>query len=123
MDVVARECRWTTGRSPRTAAPATPPCSPPSASTRACAPPPSTCGATPLRGRKVGIAGVGKVGHHLVRHLRDEGAEVVITDVRPDAVQRILDAHPEGVTAVADTERLIRVEGLTSTPRAPSAAR
>lgn len=26
MDVVARECRWTTGRSPRTAARATPPC-------------------------------------------------------------------------------------------------
>ncbi|BFO22801.1 hypothetical protein SHKM778_91890 [Streptomyces sp. KM77-8] len=46
MDVVARECRWTTGRSPRTAARATPPCSPPSASTRACGPPPSTCGAT-----------------------------------------------------------------------------
>lgn len=44
MDVVARECRWTTGRSPRTAAPATPPSSPPSASTRACGPAHSTCG-------------------------------------------------------------------------------
>lgn len=65
-----------------------------------------------LRGRKVGIAGVGKVGHHLVEHLRAEGAEVVITDVREEAVGRILAAHPEGVTAVADTATLIRAEGL-----------
>jgi valine dehydrogenase (NAD+) len=65
-----------------------------------------------LRGRKVGIAGVGKVGHHLVEHLRGEGAEVVITDVRADAVRRILDRHPQGVTAVADTAALIRVDGL-----------
>lgn len=46
MDVVARECRWTTGRSPRTAAPATPPSSPRSASSRGCGPPPSTSGGT-----------------------------------------------------------------------------
>jgi valine dehydrogenase (NAD+) len=65
-----------------------------------------------LRGRKVGIAGVGKVGHHLVKHLMDEGAEVVVTDVRADAVQRIVDQYPTRVTAVADTEELIRVEGL-----------
>ncbi len=65
-----------------------------------------------LRDRKVGVAGVGKVGHHLVEHLRAEGAEVVITDVREDAVRRILDRHPEGVSAVADTEALIRTEGL-----------
>ena len=65
-----------------------------------------------LAGRKVGIAGVGKVGHHLVTHLREEGAEVVITDVREEAVGRILAAHPTGVTAVADTATLIRAEGL-----------
>lgn len=46
MDVVARESRWTTGRSPRTAARATPPCSPRSVSSRACGPRPSTSGAT-----------------------------------------------------------------------------
>lgn len=66
-----------------------------------------------LRGRKVGIAGVGKVGHHLVEHLLEDGAEVVITDVRAESVRRILDRHPSsGVTAVADTDALIRVEGL-----------
>lgn len=65
-----------------------------------------------LRGRKVGVAGVGKVGHYLVEHLLEDGAEVVITDVRQESVQRILDKHPGKVTAVADTDALIRVEGL-----------
>ncbi|NEE52465.1 valine dehydrogenase, partial [Streptomyces sp. SID8455] len=64
-----------------------------------------------LRGRKVGVAGVGKVGHHLVEHLLSDGAEVVITDVREESVRRITDLHPE-VTVVADTETLIRTEGL-----------
>jgi valine dehydrogenase (NAD+) len=113
MDVVARECRWTTGRSPENGG-----AGDSSVLTafgvyqgmRASAQ--HLWGDPTLRGRKVGVAGVGKVGHHLVEHLRDEGAEVVITDVREDAVRRILDRHPEGVTAVADTEALIRVEGL-----------
>ncbi|MEU0253757.1 Glu/Leu/Phe/Val dehydrogenase dimerization domain-containing protein [Streptomyces sp. NPDC006184] len=113
MDVVARECRWTTGRSPENGG-----AGDSSVLTafgvyqgmRASAQ--HLWGDPSLRGRKVGVAGVGKVGHHLVRHLRDEGAEVVVTDVRADAVQRILGQYPEGVTAVADTEELIRTEGL-----------
>lgn len=60
-----------------------------------------------LRGRRVGVAGVGKVGHHLVEHLVDDGAEVVVTDVRADAVARITARHP-GVTAVADADALVR---------------
>lgn len=64
-----------------------------------------------LRGRKVAVAGVGKVGHYLVEHLLEDGAEVVITDVREESVRRILDKHPQ-VTAVADTNVLIRTEGL-----------
>ncbi|MGW2831287.1 Leu/Phe/Val dehydrogenase [Streptomyces sp. NPDC001286] len=113
MDVVARECRWTTGRSPENGG-----AGDSSVLTaygvyqgmRASAQ--HLWGDPSLRGRKVGIAGVGKVGHHLVQHLRDEGAEVVITDVREEAVGRILAAHPGGVTAVADTATLIRVQDL-----------
>ncbi|MEV0639094.1 Glu/Leu/Phe/Val dehydrogenase dimerization domain-containing protein [Streptomyces sp. NPDC050619] len=113
MDVVARECRWTTGRSPENGG-----AGDSSVLTaygvyqgmRASAQ--HLWGDPSLRDRTVGIAGVGKVGHHLVRHLRDEGAEVVITDVREKAVRRILDAHPTGVRAVAHTDALIRVEGL-----------
>jgi valine dehydrogenase (NAD+) len=113
MDVVARECRWTTGRSPENGG-----AGDSSVLTafgvyqgmRASAQ--HLWGDPSLRGRRVGIAGVGKVGRHLVGHLRDEGAEVVVTDVREEAVRRILDAHPAGVSAVADTDALIRVEGL-----------
>lgn len=112
MDVVARECRWTTGRSPENGG-----AGDSSVLTafgvfqgmRASAQ--HLWGDPTLRGRKVGVAGVGKVGRHLVRHLLEDGAQVVVTDVREESVRRITDAHPE-VTVVADTDALIRTEGL-----------
>ncbi|MDX5380681.1 MAG: valine dehydrogenase, partial [Actinomycetes bacterium] len=42
-----------------------------------------TWGSPSLEGRTVGVAGVGKVGHHLVTHLVEDGADVVVTDVDP----------------------------------------
>jgi valine dehydrogenase (NAD+) len=66
----------------------------------------ATWGSPTLAGRTVGVAGVGKVGHHLVGHLLEDGAEVVVSDVHEPAVRRVLDAHPE-VTAVADTAALV----------------
>ncbi|WP_097868694.1 Leu/Phe/Val dehydrogenase [Streptomyces sp. rh34] len=112
MDVVARECRWTTGRSPENGG-----AGDSSVLTafgvfqgmRASAQ--HLWGDPTLRGRKVGVAGVGKVGHHLVEHLLADGAEVVITDVREESLRRITDLHPE-VTVAADTDALIRTEGL-----------
>jgi valine dehydrogenase (NAD+) len=59
-----------------------------------------------LAGRTVGVAGVGKVGHHLVEHLLEDGAQVVITDVMPAAVKRVLDQHPE-VRAVGSSDELV----------------
>ncbi|MFD8641606.1 Leu/Phe/Val dehydrogenase [Streptomyces zaomyceticus] len=112
MDVVARENEWTTGRSPENGG-----AGDSSVLTafgvfqgmRASAQ--TLWGDPTLRGRKVGVAGVGKVGHYLVEHLLEDGAEVVITDVREESVRRITDKHPQ-VTVVEDTEALIRVEGL-----------
>ncbi|GHF25385.1 Leu/Phe/Val dehydrogenase [Streptomyces morookaense] len=108
MDVVARTNRWTTGRSPENGG-----CGDSSVLTafgvfqgmRAAAQ--TQWGEPTLRGRRVGIAGVGKVGHHLVEHLITDGAEVVVTDVRADAVARITARHPQ-VTAVADADALVR---------------
>jgi valine dehydrogenase (NAD+) len=68
-----------------------------------------TWGAPTLHGRTVGVAGVGKVGHHLVTHLVDDGASVVVTDVDPEAVARVQAEHPD-VLAVADTDALVRSE-------------
>ncbi|MGW3866488.1 Glu/Leu/Phe/Val dehydrogenase dimerization domain-containing protein, partial [Streptomyces sp. NPDC005047] len=112
MDVVARECQWTTGRSPENGG-----AGDSSVLTafgvyqgmRASAQ--HLWGDPTLRDRTVGIAGVGKVGHHLVEHLLAEGAHVVVTDVRKDVVRALTERHPS-VVAVADTEALIRVENL-----------
>lgn len=66
----------------------------------------ATWGAPTLHGRLVGVAGVGKVGRHLVGHLVEDGAEVVVTDVNPDAVAAVRAAYP-AVRSVADATDLI----------------
>jgi valine dehydrogenase (NAD+) len=60
-----------------------------------------------LAGKRVGVAGVGKVGKHLVGHLIEEGAQVVVTDPYEPAVTTLLATYPN-VAAVADTAALIR---------------
>jgi valine dehydrogenase (NAD+) len=107
MDVVARECDFVTGRT--TAQGGAGDSSVLTAygvfqGMRAAAE--VTWGVPSLAGRTVGVAGVGKVGHHLVEHLLDDGARVVVTDVSPDAVLRVTDAHPE-VSAVATADALV----------------
>jgi valine dehydrogenase (NAD+) len=103
MDVIARETRWVTGRSPEHGGAGD------SAvltafgvfqGMRAAAE--HTWGAPTLKGRRVGVAGVGKVGHHLVEHLLDDGASVVIADVNREAVARVTSAHPEVDTVDVD---------------------
>lgn len=43
-----------------------------------------------LSGRTVAVQGVGNVGYHLCRHLRDEGATLVVTDVDAEKVCRVV---------------------------------
>ncbi|MEQ4722370.1 Glu/Leu/Phe/Val dehydrogenase dimerization domain-containing protein [Nonomuraea sp. B19D2] len=62
-------------------------------------------GTPSLHGRRVGVEGVGKVGHRLVELLREDGAEVVICDVDPKAVERVRQRRPE-VDVVADVAEL-----------------
>ena len=108
LDVVARETRFAHGRSEAYGG-----CGDSSVLTaygvfqgmRAAA---QHCWGRPsLAGRTVAVAGVGKVGSWLVGHLVDDGADVVVTDVDPAAVERVQARHP-GVQAVADTATLIR---------------
>jgi valine dehydrogenase (NAD+) len=66
-------------------------------------------GSTSLEGRRVGIEGVGKVGNKLADHLAEAGADLVICDVDPRAVQRVRDRHPR-VTTVPDRHALIASE-------------
>ena len=53
-----------------------------------------TWGAPTLAGRRVAVEGVGKVGHHLVEHLLEDGANVVVSDVSPAALHRVRAAFP-----------------------------
>ncbi|MFE9427882.1 Glu/Leu/Phe/Val dehydrogenase dimerization domain-containing protein [Kitasatospora sp. NPDC006697] len=107
MDVVARECDWVTGRSPEHGG-----AGDSSILTafgvfqgmRASAQ--ARWGQPTLRGKRVGVAGVGKVGHYLVGHLVADGATVVVTDPFEAAVNRVRAAHPD-VEVVADTKALL----------------
>jgi valine dehydrogenase (NAD+) len=63
-------------------------------------------GAPSLAGRTVGVAGVGKVGRHLVRHLVEDGAAVVVTDVHRPSIDRVLEEHPQ-VAVVDSTDALV----------------
>src|SRR6266702_3007758 len=54
-----------------------------------------------LAGRRVGIAGLGKVGKHLVEHLVEDRAAVVATDVAEPALAWVRDRYPQ-VELVAD---------------------
>lgn len=118
MDVVAEETRWATGRSPERGG-----AGDSSVLTalgvfqgmRATAQ--HVWGEPTLAGRRVGIAGVGKVGAKLTEHLLEDGAEVVVTDVDDDAVARLLGAHPQ-VRAVEDADTLARLDLDVYSPNA-----
>ena len=110
MDVVARECEFVTGRTVAHGG-----AGDSSVLTaygvfqgmRAAAE--VTWGSPTLQGRTVGVAGVGKVGRHLVRHLVEDGAQVVVTDVSEAAVATVTGEHPD-VRSVADADALVADE-------------
>ena len=104
MDVIAKESRFVTGRSPEHGGAGD------SAvltaygvfqAMRAAAE--HTWGAPTLHGKRVAVEGVGKVGHHLVEHLVEDGASVIVSDVNAAAVDRVRAAFPDvEVAGVAD---------------------
>jgi valine dehydrogenase (NAD+) len=74
-------------------------------------------GARTLAGRTVAVAGAGKVGSHLIGHLVDDGADVLVTDVDPAAVERVQARNPQA-KAVPDTATLIRTAHDVYSPNA-----
>jgi valine dehydrogenase (NAD+) len=65
-------------------------------------------GSASLDGRLVGVEGVGKVGRRLVALLAEAGASVVVCDVDPGAVSRVVAAHPDVQVAGSRAELLAR---------------
>ncbi|HEX8631214.1 MAG TPA: Glu/Leu/Phe/Val dehydrogenase dimerization domain-containing protein [Catenuloplanes sp.] len=64
-------------------------------------------GTPELAGRRVGIAGLGKVGKYLTGHLIEAGASVAATDVSPKALAWARATYPQ-VDLLPDTAALIR---------------
>lgn len=122
MDVIAQVCPWTTGRSPEhggagdsgvlTAFGVW-------QGMRAAAQ--HRWGSADLTGRVVAIAGLGKVGRRLARHLADEGAVVIGQDVHAQAVERAIAEVPE-LTVVADSDELLDREMDIYSPNAMGGA-
>ena len=110
MDVVSETTRWATGRSEANGG-----AGDSSVLTaygvfqgqRACAQ--HLWGEPTLRGRTVGISGVGKVGRLLTGHLIEDGAKVMVTDVNERALADLKARYPQ-VEVVADTATLVRAD-------------
>jgi valine dehydrogenase (NAD+) len=66
-------------------------------------------GTPSLAGRRVGVAGLGKVGKHLTDHLLADGASVLATDVSARALDWVRTTYPQ-VDLVDDADTLIRSE-------------
>ncbi len=66
-------------------------------------------GSPTLAGRRVGVAGLGKVGKHLTAHLLEDGASVVATDVNQRAVEWVRATYPQ-VDLVADTAAMVTAD-------------
>jgi valine dehydrogenase (NAD+) len=66
-------------------------------------------GTPSLKGRTVGITGVGKVGSLLGALALDDGARVVVTDVNSAAVEALLLKHPE-IEVAPDARSLVASE-------------
>ncbi len=55
-------------------------------------------GSDSLQGKVVAVQGLGNVAYRLCKHLYEEGAKLVVTDIRKDAVERVV--HEFNATAV-----------------------
>lgn len=110
MDVIADECKHVVGCSPERGGSGDP-----SAATAygvyrgmlACAE--HLWGTPALQGRRVGIAGVGKVGHRIAHTLAADGAEVVVTDVRQQPVETLKRSLPQ-VEVIDDIDSLVKAD-------------
>lgn len=48
-------------------------------------------GSDSLEGKRISVQGVGNVAYHLCRHLHEEGAQLIVTDINKEAVNRVVE--------------------------------
>ncbi|UOQ93682.1 branched-chain amino acid dehydrogenase [Halobacillus shinanisalinarum] len=64
-------------------------------------------GSDSLEGKTIAVQGIGNVAFNLCRHLHEEGANLIVTDINKEAVQRAVDEF--GARAV-ETEEIYSVD-------------
>ncbi|MGB0933499.1 MAG: Glu/Leu/Phe/Val dehydrogenase dimerization domain-containing protein [Lishizhenia sp.] len=57
-------------------------------------------GSDSLAGKKVAVQGVGHVGEYLVKYLREENADVVITDINQEALKHVSNTYGASVVGL-----------------------
>jgi leucine dehydrogenase len=67
---------------------------------KACAK--SVYGSDSLAGKKVAVQGIGNVGENLVRHLREEGATVFISDINEERLNQVAQRYEAKVVSNKD---------------------
>ena len=75
-------------------------------------------GSDSLAGKTVAVQGAGNVAYHLCRHLHGDGVRLIVTDIRPEKVKRVVD---EFGAAGGRPRRDLRPDRPTSTRPARSA--
>lgn len=50
-----------------------------------------TFGTDSLEGKTIAVQGVGNVAYNLCKHLHEEGAQLIVTDINKDSVQRAVE--------------------------------
>jgi leucine dehydrogenase len=71
-----------------------------------------------LQGRTVAIQGLGHVGYYLAKHLQEEGAKLIVTDIHEDAIKRVTN---EMEATVVQPEEIFGVEADIYAPCAMGA--
>jgi len=59
-------------------------------------------GDSSLKGKTIAVQGVGNVGYYLCKHLHDEGANIIISDVSDERIQKCVDEFSVKVVGVND---------------------
>jgi len=73
-------------------------------------------GSDSLKGKRIALQGLGKVGFHVLEHLVDEGAILTVTDVMPEKIEAAVKAFPSVETVAPD--RIYDVECDLFSPNA-----
>lgn len=75
-------------------------------------------GSDSLNGKTIAIQGLGHVGYYLAKHLHEEGAKLIVTDIHDDVIKRVVD---EMGARVVGCEEIFGVEADIFAPCAMGA--